>query len=99
MSAPLLALFAVGVPRRDQRPFSVPAADTGFAAVPGGRVFYEGIRARPTGVLLHRGNLDYPIWGPQLAGPPPPLCVLRHASPGLRRLRPSDTTLATHTPL
>src|SRR5438128_11205349 len=99
MSGPLLALIAVAVPPRDQRPFSVPAADTGFAAVPGGRLYYEVIGAGPTVVLLHGGNLHCRMWVQQLPVLLPHFRVVRYDARGFGRSSPADTAFEAHTDL
>src|SRR5437899_7576992 len=99
MSGPLLVLIAVAVPPRDQRPFSVPAADTGFAAVPGGRLYYEVIGAGPTVVLLHGGNLDHRMWDQQLPVLLPHFRVVRYDARGFGRSSPADTAFQAQTDL
>ncbi len=89
--APLLALIAVAVPSREQRPFPVPAADTGFAPVPGGRLYYEVVGAGPTVVLLHGGNLDHRMWDEQLPVLRPHFRVIRYDARGFGHSSPADT--------
>ena len=99
IGGPLLALIAVALPTHDQRPSPVPAADTGFVAVPGGRLYYEVIGAGPTVVLLHGGNLDHRMWAQQLPVLAPHFRVIHYDARGFGRSSPADTTFEAHTDL
>ena len=99
LSGSLLAFIVVPVRPRDQRPSPVPAADTGFAAVPGGRLYYEVIGTGPTVVLLHGGNLDRRMWDEQLAVLASHFRVIRYDARGFGRSSPADTAFQAQTDL
>jgi pimeloyl-ACP methyl ester carboxylesterase len=86
----LLALFACAT--RSRAPASLPLADTGFVAVPGGRLYYESIGNGQTVVLLHGGNLDRRMWDAQLPMLTPHFRVIRYDARGFGRSAPADTT-------
>jgi 3-oxoadipate enol-lactonase len=67
------------------------AADTGFVAVAGGRIYYESVGTGPTVLLLHGGNLDHRMWDEQLPVLTPHFRVIRYDARGFGRSTPADT--------